>query len=204
MAGLTSERLTPSQDMTFPTLQPYRLGLTNLAHRPTARSEQLTRMELERGVPELLMKIARYRPRVICFVGKQIADVFMRVVRASHTSGIVRVPKPLGVLGFWHKSEHREHSDKDRSDGNGDYMYIPKVDVGYGVLPICMPHEQTTINTLFFVTPSTSARVTQHQLPGKVRIMSYIPKLLEYGSSNLSDEFRHHVDMLRLCAPAAS
>ena len=67
-----------------------------------------------------------------------------------------------------------------------------------------MPHEQTTINTLFFVTPSTSARVTQHQLPGKVRIMSYIPKLLEYGSSNLSDESRHHVDMLRLCAPAAS
>ena len=80
MAGLTSERLTPSQDMTFPTLQPYRLGLTNLAHRPTARSEQLTRMELERGVPELLMKIARYRPRVICFVGKQIADVFLSLI----------------------------------------------------------------------------------------------------------------------------
>lgn len=161
-AHITTEKLNHMDDETFPSLRPYKLGLTNLAHRPTAKSEQLTRAELERGVPELLKKIQKYRPRIVCFVGKQIGDTFLKVVhKRCWINDVQSIPLPRHVAGFW-------HSKPD---------LIPKADLGYGVLPICMQHEDTS-STLFFVTPSTSARVTHHLLPDKTRLFAHIPELL--------------------------
>lgn len=140
------------------------MGLTNLVHRATARSEQLTRSELEEGVPELLAKVREYHPRVVCFVGKQIVDVFLRVARAKLAWGEPAVVSlPPRVLGFWHAA---------RADGE-----FPAADAGYGVMPICVEHQGRL--TLFFVAPSTSARVTHHLLPGKTRIMAHLPPLVD-------------------------
>lgn len=163
-SGLTAERLRPSDDHTFPTRKPYRLGLTNLAHRPTARSEQLVQAELERGVPELLDKVRTYHPKVVCFVGKQIGQVFLRELRAKHYvhNASVELAIPPEILGFWF--DPKQHDT------------FPAKDAGYGVLPACWVEGEHV--TLFFSTPSTSARVTHHQLPGKVRIMSHMVPLL--------------------------
>ncbi|WFD01641.1 thymine-DNA glycosylase [Malassezia obtusa] len=163
-SGLTSERLQPTDDWTFPNQAPYRLGLTNLAHRPTARSEQLNQAELESGVPELIEKVRTYQPKVVCFVGKQIGQVFLRVLQQKKWADTHTVPLvvPPSVLGFWF--------DPKTDDS------FPRKDAGYGVLPACVVHGEHV--TLFFSTPSTSARVTHHQLPGKVRIMSHLIALL--------------------------
>ena len=171
-SGLTTEQLTPALDYTFPWRDPYRLGLTNLAHRPTPKSEQLTMGELERGVPELIGKAVEYRPRVVCFVGKQIGQVWLSVLQKRGALDVhppVRCTVPRSVLGFWFEKPKKG----DRRDTE-----FPPQDAGYGVLPACVVHDDGSL-TLFFSTPSTSARVTHHQLPGKVRIMSHVSQLLE-------------------------
>lgn len=166
-SGLTTTRLAPSEDHTFPSQEPYRLGLTNLAHRPTRKSEQLAMTELEMGVPELVEKVRTYRPKVVCFVGKQIGQVFLRVLQKTNKVGptSVSLSFPPSVLGFWFAPK------------NAPDKTFPAIDAGYGVLPACVAHDDGAV-TLFFSTPSTSARVTHHQLPGKVRIMSHIVALL--------------------------
>ncbi|PKI84416.1 hypothetical protein MVES_001700 [Malassezia vespertilionis] len=101
-AGITSELLTPEHDVMFPTLAPHALGLTNLAHRPTRRSEQLRTQELECGVPALVHKVRQYKPRVVCFVGKQIGRVFEKVLAKKHCLGdAATLHLPRSVLGFW-------------------------------------------------------------------------------------------------------
>ena len=154
-SGLSSDKLTPEQDYMFPTLEPFRLGLTNLAHRPTRRSEQLSLSEQLEGVPDLVRKVRRYRPRIVCFVGKQIAQMFLRGLR-GHLGERTTVMLPTGVLGHW-------------TDAGPD--------VGYGVMNACIEHDDRS-TTLFFAAPSTSARVTHHQLPDKIRIMRHITTIL--------------------------
>ncbi|KAI0754595.1 hypothetical protein C8Q80DRAFT_376677 [Daedaleopsis nitida] len=75
-SGLTDRQLSPSEDHTLPAC--YRLGLTNLVDRPSAQAAELASTEFASGVPALLHKIARTRPRVVCFVGKVIWDSFFR------------------------------------------------------------------------------------------------------------------------------
>ena len=51
---------------------------TNLVERPSAQAAEIPTAEFAAGAPALLRKIARYRPRVVCFVGKGIWDTFVR------------------------------------------------------------------------------------------------------------------------------
>ncbi|KAK0469691.1 uracil-DNA glycosylase-like protein [Desarmillaria tabescens] len=69
--GLTSSKLPPTEDFTLPEL--YNIGLTNLVDRPTAEQSELSEAEMRTAVPAFLAKIARYRPRIVCFVGLSIA-----------------------------------------------------------------------------------------------------------------------------------
>lgn len=66
-AGLVPVPLKAEQDKQ---VLKYGLGLTNVSDRPTPSSSDLTRKDYERGRLELLPKLARYRPRVVCFNGK--------------------------------------------------------------------------------------------------------------------------------------
>ncbi|OCH86011.1 DNA glycosylase [Obba rivulosa] len=69
-SGLTDHLLPPTEDYSLP--EKYNLGLTNLVERPSAQEAELANSEFAGGVPVLLQKIARYRPRVVCFIGKGI------------------------------------------------------------------------------------------------------------------------------------
>lgn len=174
-AGLTARLYTPQEDHLFPHATPYRLGLTNLAHRPTARSEQLTRAELEQGVVPLLRKICEYYPRIVCFVGKHIAEVVLRIVRKTYTltSHTWNGPPDLLCADSAMCTEPTTSAVSQR-------------DRGYGLLPLCIRHAHGY--TYLFVTPSTSARVTHHQLDGKSRIMSYlVPILSSLGENSTSN-----------------
>ncbi len=65
-AGLGVPVLGPEHDRAILT---YGIGFTDVVKRATAKASDLNRAELAAGVPHLLEKIRRYRPRVACFHG---------------------------------------------------------------------------------------------------------------------------------------
>ncbi|KAI7898878.1 uracil-DNA glycosylase-like protein [Cokeromyces recurvatus] len=73
-SGLVDRKVTFEDDIQLPSL--YRLGFTNLTARTTRRASDLSRSEQEMGIPILNHKIATYRPRVACFVGKGIYEIY--------------------------------------------------------------------------------------------------------------------------------
>ncbi|GMK55630.1 hypothetical protein CspeluHIS016_0206860 [Cutaneotrichosporon spelunceum] len=78
LSGLTPRLLSPEEDLTLP--EAYRYGLTNLVSRVTAEQNELSPAEMRLAVLPLVEKFARFRPRVVCFVGKKIWDIFEGVV----------------------------------------------------------------------------------------------------------------------------
>nr|XP_018259247.1 uncharacterized protein I303_08175 [Kwoniella dejecticola CBS 10117]OBR81405.1 hypothetical protein I303_08175 [Kwoniella dejecticola CBS 10117] len=56
---------------------------TNLVDRPTSEQSELSTVEMRLNVFYLTQKFLRYRPRVVCFVGKKIWDVYEGVVRKT-------------------------------------------------------------------------------------------------------------------------
>ncbi|KAJ7109501.1 uracil-DNA glycosylase-like protein [Mycena epipterygia] len=72
-SGFTETQISPQEDFNLP--DRFSLGLTNLVDRPTTEQTELSRKEQLAGVPFFLAKIARYRPRIVCFVGLAIARV---------------------------------------------------------------------------------------------------------------------------------
>ena len=65
-AGLTPRVLLPSEQVE---LLDYGLGITNLVPRTTAAAHELAVAEIRGGRRELLLKIERYRPRSVAFLG---------------------------------------------------------------------------------------------------------------------------------------
>ena len=72
-ARFVPERLTYEDDARLPG---YGIGLTNLVQRPSRGIDELTRAEMVAGAARLRGKLRRYRPRVVCFNGKAIYEVF--------------------------------------------------------------------------------------------------------------------------------
>jgi TDG/mug DNA glycosylase family protein len=67
LAGFTPELLRPEDDHAFPQ---YGCGLTTVVTRPTARADELSRMEIETAASAFERKIKRYEPKYIAFLGK--------------------------------------------------------------------------------------------------------------------------------------
>ncbi|OAA62758.1 G/U mismatch-specific DNA glycosylase [Niveomyces insectorum RCEF 264] len=65
------------EDRTLPAR--FRLGLTNIVRRPTRNGAELRPAELDAGVAVLEDKARRWRPAVVCLVGKGIWDSIVRV-----------------------------------------------------------------------------------------------------------------------------
>lgn len=63
---LTPRLLSPFEDRS---LIEYRLGLTNLVARATARADELSHDELRRGASRLRAKLRRWKPACVAFVG---------------------------------------------------------------------------------------------------------------------------------------
>lgn len=253
LAGITEQRMKPEQDIEFPHLRPLSLGLTNLAGRPTAEGSELLPSELVAGVPVLLEKVRRWKPKTVCFVGKGIAEAFVKGLKQAGAiykpslskvrgSGKERsINKQVAKLEDGIKCDESEprlsvvplEAQGDRTSGItfvtatipsgvlcADPSAAPDVDgvgsqggktatkttlsprkgqkplytkgnskddTGYGLLPICVPHARRRGSavdledvTLFFVTPSSSARVTTHFLDDKARILSSLRLLAQY------------------------
>lgn len=70
-AGLTPRRYRPEEDGELLKLG---YGLTNIVARPTRAAADIAGPEYEAGSRALRQKIAYYRPRVVCFVGKGVYE----------------------------------------------------------------------------------------------------------------------------------
>lgn len=57
-------------------MQTYSLNLVNLVDRPSTDVTDLKRGEEKKGVIRLLRAVSRYRPRIVCFVGKVTYNTF--------------------------------------------------------------------------------------------------------------------------------
>ncbi|KAI0791652.1 uracil-DNA glycosylase-like protein [Irpex lacteus] len=91
LSGLTERQLAPEEAHLLPEV--YEFGLTNLVDRPTAESE-LSKAEMNEGVPLLMDKLIKYRPRTLCFLGKGIWDVFRTQAFKSVSKPTTRRPSP--------------------------------------------------------------------------------------------------------------
>jgi TDG/mug DNA glycosylase family protein len=64
--GFTPRLLSPFEECE---LLEYRLGITNMIERATARADELTREELRRSAARLKAKVERHRPRFVAILG---------------------------------------------------------------------------------------------------------------------------------------
>ena len=87
-AGFVSEPLTYREDAR---VLEWNIGLTNMVARSSPSISDLTLDELRLGAKTLRAKLARYHPRVACFNGKRIYEVF-----AGHTCSFGLQPERLG------------------------------------------------------------------------------------------------------------
>ncbi|KAI9806402.1 MAG: hypothetical protein M1833_003589 [Piccolia ochrophora] len=69
-AGITPRRCEPREDVDLPRL--FGLGNTNIVARPTRDGAELSRAEMVAGYDALEDKVGRWRPEVVCLVGKAI------------------------------------------------------------------------------------------------------------------------------------
>ncbi|KAI9023742.1 uracil-DNA glycosylase-like protein [Phycomyces nitens] len=74
-SGLVDKPLTYKDDQRLP--KDYGLGITSLTSRPTRSASELTKAEQMVGIPVLNQKIRKYKPKVVCFVGKGIYEIYM-------------------------------------------------------------------------------------------------------------------------------
>jgi mismatch-specific thymine-DNA glycosylase len=72
-SGIVTEPLTYCHDAR---VLEWKIGLTNIVDRPSRSASDLSSAELVAGGKVLRAKLARYHPRVVCFNGKRIYEVF--------------------------------------------------------------------------------------------------------------------------------
>ncbi|RYP83967.1 hypothetical protein DL770_005269 [Monosporascus sp. CRB-9-2] len=78
-SGITPVPCKAAEDREMP--ERYGLGLTNIVARPSRSGAELSRAEMDAGVAALEAKCARWRPEVVCVVGKSIWESIFRVRR---------------------------------------------------------------------------------------------------------------------------
>ncbi|KAL1663462.1 uracil-DNA glycosylase-like protein [Schizophyllum commune] len=142
-SGLTAaeKALHPSEDGTMP--ERFLLGLTNLVTRPTNSATELSATEMRAGAATVLSKAAQYRPRMVCYVGNQIADTMYKAVIETHL-----MPSPGGLSKIPPRVAKRKNAP-------------PR----HGLEPYKIVHPEGTgrvRETLFFIMGSTSGRVANY------------------------------------------
>lgn len=72
-SGLSETKLHPEQDKSLLKLG---YGFTNIVPRPTKTAAEILPEEYAEGRDQLKVKIERYRPRIVCFVGKGVYEQY--------------------------------------------------------------------------------------------------------------------------------
>ncbi|UFU00446.1 G/U mismatch-specific DNA glycosylase [Radiobacillus kanasensis] len=94
-AGLTPKKFPPEEDAK---LLEFGYGLTNIVARPTKEAAEITKEEYQEGALELQRKIIKYKPKVLCFVGKGVYEEYSKNRRVQW--GIQQNPIMPGVVEF--------------------------------------------------------------------------------------------------------
>lgn len=93
-SGFTDRQLSPFEDGSLPT---YGLGCVNLVNRATARADEVTREELERGGRRLREVAETHRPAWVAILGIGA----YRTALASGARAVGPQPAPLGPARLW-------------------------------------------------------------------------------------------------------
>lgn len=194
-------QVPPSEDYTMlAQASPFfSLGLTNLAARPTRLAEELNADENELGTEILVRLIRSNRPRLGIFVGIGVGRAFDQSVNK-----LTRSTRQDHELEFKREEDTAKASMATLCKDRGEQVTfdmpceVPKVDeremgYGVGVMKFAIRHSVSTTGalqssrlpyTILFATPSTSGRVTSHQLPQKAECMRQARILTEFLASS--------------------
>jgi double-stranded uracil-DNA glycosylase len=93
-AGFTPRLLRPDEQGELPR---YRLGVTNLVRRATARADELSDAELRSGGHRLTELVAEYRPRLVAVVGVTA----YRVAFGRRRAAVGPQPERIGGRPVW-------------------------------------------------------------------------------------------------------
>ncbi len=97
-AGFTDEVLSFEHDWRLPE---YGYGLTNIVARPSPGSADLEWDELLAGGEELRAKLMRYRPRIVCLLGKDVYRAYAGLRRSARVDWGPQKPASLeGIVDF--------------------------------------------------------------------------------------------------------
>lgn len=55
------------------------LGFTNIVHRMTPQAAHLQASEFELGAKRIQWNLMKYRPKIICFIGRKVYQEYMKV-----------------------------------------------------------------------------------------------------------------------------
>ncbi|KAH9900800.1 uracil-DNA glycosylase-like protein [Cubamyces lactineus] len=191
--GLTDRLLSASEDYTLPDRHNY--GMTNLVERPSAQAAELANNEFTAGVPALLQKITRKRPRIVCFVGKGIWDSFIKaaapspVANEEPSSGESQpVEPPTGAAAQADGSDLLATKAKaskkigSRAKTTKQKGKVPKEPFVFDLQPYKVVHSNPAAKvreTLFFVVVSTSGLVAGYQRPEKIKQFALLKQRLD-------------------------
>ncbi|KAI8325672.1 DNA glycosylase [Martensiomyces pterosporus] len=155
-SGLIPEAIPPEDGWML--WSKWNMSIANMVQRTTPSTSDLTRREMREAVPELCRKISENPPRIVCFVGKGIYEVFsassrfelglqpevyeLDCTRCAGASGEARLP-PLRLLA-------------------PDETQV-------AAAAAAEAREQTPPFAYLFVMPSTSGRTTTYQNPEKLQ-----------------------------------
>jgi double-stranded uracil-DNA glycosylase len=101
LAGFTPSEVLPENDRF---LLRYGCGLTTFVSRPTARADQLSTLEFAAAAELFELKVARYKPRFVAFLGKAAYSTISgrqkvlwgRQAEALSESAVWVLPNPSG------------------------------------------------------------------------------------------------------------
>jgi TDG/mug DNA glycosylase family protein len=94
LSGFTPRQLRPAEQSELLT---YRLGITNVVDRPSARADELTRAEYVAGGENLVKKVLRVQPEWLAVVGvTAYRDAF-----GERTAKIGRQDRLIGSTRVW-------------------------------------------------------------------------------------------------------
>ncbi|WP_144932581.1 G/U mismatch-specific DNA glycosylase [Paenibacillus sp. 32O-W] len=94
-AGLTSRLYSPEEDGKLLELG---YGFTNIVERPTRTAAEIGKEEYEEGRLKLRVKIEKYRPQIVCFVGKGVYQQYSG--KKSVSWGVQTEASVPGVVDF--------------------------------------------------------------------------------------------------------
>ncbi|KIK97277.1 hypothetical protein PAXRUDRAFT_825083 [Paxillus rubicundulus Ve08.2h10] len=113
---------------------------------------ELSKVEMTTSVPPFLDKLARHRPRFVCFVGMMLWEIVKNVlVKHCTTNGNVK----------------RTSREKTQPGSQAYRLVYTNAEVD--------PQQET----LFFVVPCTSGRVVKYQIPDKIALFAELQRLVQ-------------------------